>query len=88
MRVIGRGLWKPCHCCHSCHGEVAEELKNFTQVFAILKLLPCAETWPLHCATFSRSKRYQRDFRCPFFKIDFVAAFRAIRYDAINLCYM
>ena len=19
MRVIGRGLWKPCHCCHSCH---------------------------------------------------------------------
>ena len=20
MRVIGRGLWKPCHCCHSCHG--------------------------------------------------------------------
>jgi len=21
MRVIGRGLWKPCHCCHSCHGS-------------------------------------------------------------------
>ena len=21
MRVIGRGLWKPCHCCHSCHGR-------------------------------------------------------------------
>ena len=21
MRVIGRGLWKPCHCCHSCHGK-------------------------------------------------------------------
>ena len=20
MRVIIRGLWKPCHCCHSCHG--------------------------------------------------------------------
>ena len=20
MRVIGRGLWKTCHCCHSCHG--------------------------------------------------------------------
>ena len=19
MRVIGRGLWKPCHSCHSCH---------------------------------------------------------------------
>ena len=23
MRVIGRGLWKPCHCCHSCHGRWA-----------------------------------------------------------------
>ena len=21
MRVIGRGLWKPCHCCHSYHGR-------------------------------------------------------------------
>ena len=21
MRVIGRGLWKPCHCSHSCHGR-------------------------------------------------------------------
>ena len=23
MRVIGTGLWKPCHCCHSCHGRWA-----------------------------------------------------------------
>ena len=21
MRVIGRGLWKPWHCCRSCHGR-------------------------------------------------------------------
>ena len=24
MRVIGRGLWKPCHCCHSCHGRCGQ----------------------------------------------------------------
>ena len=22
IRVIGRGLWKPCHCCHPCHGRL------------------------------------------------------------------
>ena len=31
MRVIGRGLWKPCHCCHSCHGrcEQGSVMPNF-----------------------------------------------------------
>ena len=24
MRVNGRGLWKPCHCCHSCHGRCVD----------------------------------------------------------------
>ena len=29
MRVIGRGLWKPCHCCHSCHGRRVVLSENF-----------------------------------------------------------
>ena len=32
MRVIGRGLWKPCHCCHSCHGEVDMAFRTRPQV--------------------------------------------------------
>ena len=24
MKVIGRGLWKPCHFCHSCHGRCGQ----------------------------------------------------------------
>ena len=26
MRVIGRGLWKPCHSCHSCHGKCGQSI--------------------------------------------------------------
>ena len=24
MKVIGKGLWKPCHSCHSCHGRCVD----------------------------------------------------------------
>ena len=35
MRVIDRGLWKSCHCCHSCHkgGMSAAILNQLLLVF-------------------------------------------------------
>lgn len=30
MKVIGKGLWKPCHSCHSCHGRCVDRAADVT----------------------------------------------------------
>ena len=37
MRVIGRGLWKPCHCCHSCHGRHGHVTANSGFALAVAR---------------------------------------------------
>ena len=37
MRVIGRGLWKPCHCCHSCHGRCGQVTASLAFSIAVAR---------------------------------------------------